>query len=338
MKKNIFLPLIICLSLIYSCSQSNLDVDISKQTLQLNFHNLDSVEFNEKNVEHLKSHILKGDYKHDEIVNYQFNYCLSVGNIRDDSSYISLKKFTEDPYFKRVHTAISQQLYADLPAFNKEISDGFKRLKVHDNNFKVPQRIIYINSAFSSSIFSAEHEIGVSLERYLPDTAKVIQELPSEPFYDWVKKKFDKRYLVRDVFLGWITTHFVSVDGGTMADKMIQYGKALYLTKAALPNEKDAVILRYDNEQYKWARENEFNFWDYLVRQKLLYTTNERDHSNSLNDGPSTAGLPEIGPDRMGQFLGYQIVLNYMKEHPKTSLSELINRSTTDILKEYNIK
>ncbi len=330
--------LIICLTIFYGCSTNNLKVDISTIHVPIHFYNLDSIEFQTTTISELKNDLLKGDYNHDEIINYQFNYCLGIGNISDDSSYIRLKMFTEDPYFKRVNQSVKQQLYPLLNTFNREITDGLKRLKFHQKDIHLPTRIIYMNSAFSSSIFSTEHEIGVSLERYLSDTTKVIQELPSEPFYDWVTKKFNQRFLVRDVILGWITTHIVPIENGNLAEKMIQYGKALYLTKAALPDEKDALIMRYDEEQFKWARENEINFWDYLVKQKLLYTTNERDQSNLLNDGPYTTGLPEQGPDRLGQFTGYQMVLNFMKEHPKMKVEELMKLPAIEIIKEYNIK
>lgn len=340
MKNSIYFSLLICFSLFYGCTGQNLNVDISKVNLPMNFYNLDSVEFQISDANKLKEYIQSNRFIQDEIVSYQFNYCLSVGKVDDDSSYLRLKMFTDDRYFQRVHKAVEAQIYPHLPSYNKQIIDGFKRLKYHNSKFTLPESIIYLNSTFSSSIFSTEHEVGVSLERYLTDTTRVIKELPADPFYDWLIKKFNQKYLVRDVFMGWITTHLVSVDNGTLADKMIQYGKALYLVKAAMPEAEDAMVLRYTDAQYKWARENEANFWEYLVKQKLLYTTNERDQTNFLNDGPNTPGIPtkEVSSDRLGQFLGYQMVLSYIKEHPKTALKDLINLPTTEIIKEYNVK
>lgn len=323
----------------YGCSGQDLNVDISKVDLKIGFHNLDSLEFSNVSPSDLKTTILNLGLYPDEIISYQMEYCLGVGKIANDSSFVRLKMFTQAPYFIRVHQAVKNQIYPNLPAYNNLLLEGFKRLKVHSKTFKQPEHIVYINSTFSSSVFSTGQEIGVSLERYLSDTSKVIKELPADPFYDWLIKKFDQKFLVRDVLLGWILTHISSIESGTLADKMIQYGKALYLTKAALPGEKDALILRYSEEEYKWARENEVNFWEYLVKQKLLYTTNERDHTNFLNDGPTTSGLPTKGaPDKLGQFLGYQMVLSYLGEHPKTKLEELVKLPTTEIIKEYQVK
>lgn len=326
------------LFLLNSCNRPQLDVPIDSVDLSIQFVNLDSIEFSNASYQLKKIDITSLSLKKDQILSYQFNYCLGVGNVNDDSSYYRLNMFTKDPYFERVHSEIKKQVYPSLTTFNTEILNGFKRIKFHDKNFQIPSAVVYMNSAFSSSIFSTENEIGVSLERYLNSTARVIQELPSDPFFDWVKNKFDKKYLVRDLFMGWFTTHFVNVDQGNLSEKMIAYGKALYLVKAALPKSSDDLILRYSNEDYQWAIKNEGNFWDYLVKQKLLYTSNERDHANFLGDAPHTVGLPEAGPDRLGQFIGLQMIHSYVNKYPKTTLKELVSLPYTTIIKEYDIK
>lgn len=321
---------------IIGCSRIDLNVDITKVDIPIQFINLDSIEYSSKDIQQLESSIFNTGLNKDEIISYQFNYCLGVGNL-DDSSFISLVKFSEDPYFLRVHQAVAKNLYPLLTEFNTQMTDGFKRLKYHQVTDKFPQRVIYMNSAFSSSVFSTENEIGVSLERYLSDTNKVIQELPSDPFYGWLRAKFNQKYLVRDALMGWITTHVIDVTKGDLSEKMIQYGKALLLVQACLPKEEAEFVLRYNHEQYKWSRENEKNIWDFLVNQKMLYSSDERSHTNFLNDGPYTPGLPENGPDRLGQFMGYRMVWNYFKQHAKMPLKELVNLPYTAIIKEYKV-
>lgn len=331
----------ICLLLIilnFSCNRINLNVNINSIKLPVKFTNLDSLEFNTQDPLKLKNSIASEVPNLSEIISYQFNYCLDIGKADDDSSYTHLIMFTQDPYFQRVHRAIKTQLYPEIPKFNREIHNAFKRLKYHEITRIYPQQILYMNSAFSSSIFSTESQIGISLERYLSDSNQVIKELPSDPFFEWVKAKFKKNYLVRDVMLGWITAHVIDVDHGNLAEKMISYGKALLLTNATLPYYKEATILRYSDKQMKWAEDNEWNLWDYLVREKLLYTNSERDHTNLLNDAPYTAGLPEQGPDRLGQYLGYKMVMDYYKAHSKMALKELIRLPYTEFIKEFKVK
>ena len=55
-----------------------------------------------------------------------------------------------------------------------------------------------------------------------------------------------------------------------------------------------------------------------------------------LNEGPFTIGLPEKGPDRLGQFLGYRMVKKYL-EITKPEVKDLLKTSYTAILAEYEI-
>ena len=56
-----------------------------------------------------------------------------------------------------------------------------------------------------------------------------------------------------------------------------------------------------------------------------------------LNEGPFTIGLPEESPDRLGQYLGWKIVHDYMSKKD-ISLEELIKTPYNNILQEYEIE
>ena len=55
-----------------------------------------------------------------------------------------------------------------------------------------------------------------------------------------------------------------------------------------------------------------------------------------LNDAPFTVGLPEKGPDRLGQFIGWRMVHKYM-EIKRIGVDELVKTPYTAILAEYEI-
>jgi uncharacterized protein YjaZ len=60
----------------------------------------------------------------------------------------------------------------------------------------------------------------------------------------------------------------------------------------------------------------------------------EETKQNLLREGPFSAGLPRESPDRMGQFLGYQMVKQYMDEE-SISLKELVKLPYNTILQSY---
>lgn len=333
-KHIIFFSLLI--SVLLSCNSNPLDINTKDVNISLNFVNLDSIFVNFSENE-LKKEIKKSPILDDEILAYELGYCLEVGPLEDSGTVQRIKLFVQDPYISRVEQTI-QKKFGNLSLVKKTIKEGMEHLNYHFPKGKFPQNIVFMNSRFNSSIFCTEREIGVSLERYLGAKEKVIEELPSQDFHQWIKDKMDARYLERDVLTGWISTHYVDIDNQNLAAAMISWGKIIYLTEAAFPKTDKSIIIRYTTDELKWAEDNEFAFWNYLVKEKLLFSNNEREYSNYLNFAPFTIGLPQKGPDRLGQYLGWKIIQSYMKAHPKTSLQELVKLNYNEIIQEYEIK
>lgn len=317
-----------------SCSYDPLNVDVSHVKVKIGYINADSLLVNSKseNLTLLHQRFLR---EIPEIWEYELGYCLGIGNVSDTAFRNSFTSFLSDQYVSRVEKSIAQR-FSDLSMKRKEITDGFRYLKYHFPKGKVPQNVVFLNSFFASSAFCTQKEIGIGLERYLGKEADVIQELPSDQFYEWMKEGLDPRYLSRDALCSWIMTHYIEEIDGNLAEHMIRWGKILYLTEAAFPDVHESIILRYSEEELKWAIEHEYDTWKYLVQDKLLFKNDERLRINMLNDAPFTVGLHEKGPDRLGQFIGWRMVHKYM-EIKRIGVGELINTPYTAILAEYEI-
>ena len=68
----------------------------------------------------------------------------------------------------------------------------------------------------------------------------------------------------------------------------------------------------------------------------MLFAKSETDQAAFLQEAPFTSGLPQKGPDRLGQFLGYRIVASYMEQYDVT-LQQLLDKPYNEILAEYEI-
>jgi hypothetical protein len=320
---------------LWACREHTLEVPIGDVLIPTKIINLDSIFVNESPTDLKTSHQIH-QQKFPEIYSYELGHCLGLSNLNEESFVESIGLFVKDDYIKRVEKDI-HDLYSKLPLFNREMLDGFKRLRYHFPEGKIPNYLVYMNSLFASNAFCTENEIGIGLERYLGDSLAVIKELPPQQFFDWIKAGMDSRYLTRDVMVSWLMTHYLDVEPRNLAEGVVNWGKILYLTKAAYPAMEDHLILRYKKEGYDWAIKNEYGFWDYLVKEKLLFKDNERDQMNMLKEGPFTPGLPTKGPDRLGQFLGYQMVKRFMEEND-IPLIQLIETDYAEILKTYKIE
>jgi hypothetical protein len=316
-----------------SCKNNPLNVSPINKDLNIRFINLDSI-IKSVNANELALHLKNLKLQENQLLDYQFAYCLNIGNINDTSFSSRISLFLNDPYIKRLEEEIDKT-FKDIHKIKTKISTGFLFLNYHFPNKKTPKSVVFMNSFFASNVFCTEDEIGIGMERYLGSDKEVIKELPEQEFHQWIKDKMQIQFLERDVLTGWIMTHYVDEKKENIAEAMVNWGKIIYLTEASFPNEEKHILLRYSEKDYQWALANEEAFWKYLVKQKLLFSKNERDLSNLLNDAPFTMGLPEKGPDRLGQFLGWRIIHSYMNKYPSTSLEQLLKIKYTKILQEY---
>ena len=316
-----------------SCTSDPLDIDVSKVKVKHGYVDLDSLIYlsNSQLITELKK------VNFGEILSYELEHCIGIGPLNDTSTLQSLELFIEDPYINRVERRIDKKLRPFITDYKNDIDDAFRHLNYYFPQGKMPKNIYFMNSLYASSVFCTENEIGVGLERYLGEKTDVIEELPTQEFFQWMKEGMNKDFLVRDVLTTWIFTHYFQEADGTLVEQMIHWGKVFYLLEACLPNNQKHVLLRYTKSDYDWAIKNEYQAWKYLVSQELVFSKNERDISNFLNEGPFTVGLPEKGPDRMGQYLGWKIVHSFMEQNENISLKQLLKTPYNQILQSYKI-
>jgi hypothetical protein len=335
--KNLFSVLILSF-IFFGCSSDPLDVDVSDVDLTIKFRKVHSKLYHADSTELIKAH---SEFKKEitEIYNYYLGRCMEFPEDMPDSSFAKQMIFLQsDPIMKDFETAIEKK-FPSLKSVEAKIVDGFKHLKYHLPKAKMPSDIIFINSRFQSNVFCTEKEISIGLERYLGSNSTVIQKyLDPREFYNWIKEGMDARFLERDALAGWISTHVVESKEGNLAERMIFWGKVLYYTKAAFPEMDDHLIMRYKKSGWDWAIKNERDFWEYLVKEKSLFASDELMIANMINPGPTTSGLPEKGgPDRMGQFIGYRMVRHYMEEK-EIDVAKLAKVPYNSILQEYKIE
>jgi len=315
-----------------ACRYDPFQVDSSSTEISISFIHLDSLLFHTP-TDQLPAlrHRLSASIS--ELFDYQIGYCMRIGRVSDTAFVNSLVQYRSDSFIVQLEKEIATK-FSDLSTEKDQLIEAFRKLKTHLPNIPIPEHIVFQNSLFNSSAFCTEKEIGIGLDQYLGVESPCIQALPAEPFHEWIKASFNRQYLERDALMSWILTHVVSEMKGNLAQKMIDYGKAIYLTEAALPMLEKHLIMRYSKENLTWAQENEHLFWKYLIDEKMLFKNNERDAQNMLSEGPFTPGLPEKAPDRLGQYMGWKIVKNYMIQTRK-KIHELIDVPYNEILQSY---
>ena len=124
-----------------------------------------------------------------------------------------------------------------------------------------------------------------------------------------------------------------------LINKMIYWGKIFVITEMALRignrDIEPEILLRWNSSQFDWAEKNEKAIYEYFIKNSnRLFSINEKDHAFVFNNAPYTIGFSEKSPDRLGQYLGWKMVRNYIFEE-ELPLSAMVKLEYRDILKKY---
>jgi hypothetical protein len=96
--------------------------------------------------------------------------------------------------------------------------------------------------------------------------------------------------------------------------------------------------MEWTPEDLVWASANEGNLWLELQPQDVLFETNRNIYNRWLNQGPFTraGAVPQSSPDRLGIWMGWQMVEDYMNLNSDISIDELFDElDPTPFLKAY---
>ena len=321
--------------MICSCNRNPLDIDVSEIKLEIAHLDVIKAYSNAKNDTELEAINRQLNNEATELYEFYTSEMLRVGMPLQDSTVAFLTHFLEDSIMMVVNKKIENK-FSDFNSLKDRITTMFKRLKYHIPNAMLPQKILTYNSTFSNGVISTPNFIGLGLEMYLGSDDDIVKKIP---FPEYFKAKMNADFLMPDIAQSWLGSNVLEEPSEeSFIANLIYYGKMLYTIKSMLPTMPDHFILRYYESELDWAMENEYAIWQYLVQENLIYDVNMKNILRYFKPAPSTIGF-DGSPDRLGQFLGFQIVSAYMKKNSDITIKQLIaEKNQSKILKSYKPK
>lgn len=229
-----------------------------------------------------------------------------------------------------------KRVFGDEQKLKAELTQAFKNLRYYYPEATIP-RIETVISGFENDMFVSDTLIIIGLDYFLGKDARFRPNM-----YDYLLRQYNPENIAPSIMLMYgIDSHInhMDADNKTALADMVTYGKSFYFAKHMVPCAPDSILIWYTSKEIIGARENQDLIWARFVEDKLLYSTSHMLKQKYLGDRPKTA---EVGPDcpgRIGQWVGWQIVKNYMKENPKHTLNDLMNSGNADkIFKESKYK
>lgn len=328
MKQVLLYILFACSFFMVSCGGDPLDVDTS--AIELKPVKIDRLEqdlfaLDTSNVNSFTENMQK---KYGPFYSVFISGIINNGGIADSSYAFRLKQFISDKDMKAVY-ADCQKTYPDLVALEQSFLETFKRYNYYFPEKNIP-KVVTMMSGFNQSLVYADSTLAIGLEMFLGEKS-VFYQMLAMPRY---KTLFmNKENIVPDAIRVWMLNEFpYNMEKSDLLSEMVYMGKIMYLTDALLPNVHDTLKIQYTEKQLDYCTQNEFNMWSYFAAQKLLYTTDQAEIMKYTAEGPFTAAFSKESAPRIGYWIGWQIVRQYMKNNPEVTLQDLINETDSQLL------
>lgn len=246
----------------------------------------------------------------------------------DEPEFLQMtQEFVSDPVMRDIYR-ITDSLYHDLSDVERQLGRALGRAyKLCPEMQHVERFYTMVTGDFdnySFRVFSNCSDLCIGLDIYALGAMERYQYfgMPS-----YVVRTLTREYIVPDCMFTLAGLYLGRPDGEqTLLDHAIADGKKLYFMEKVLPGIADTVLLRYTADQLKWMRDNERNVWGWLIKNKMLYSTDQNTYRNLLGEAPHTNAFGNDSAPRTVSYIGWQIVRAYMKKSHST-LQELLDES-----------
>jgi len=314
---------LVLFTVLFSCRPNPLKVNISDIKTEIDVVRFDKELFDLNSADTLKS-LTELSNKYPGFFDLFTYKVIQIGGIGDSLFINGMKQFLTDTMILDVKKLVDTE-FSDFDKTENELINAFKYFQYHFPCKELPKVYAYF-SGFNQSVVTAENIIGISLDKYLGRDCEYYRMLNSTPQYKILNMHKDK--IVSDVAYAWGVTEFENNSNATtLLDNMIQQGKLMYFVDAMLPEMHDSLKIGYTKLQLDWCKKNEAQMWSQLIEYKMLYSNKRMDIIRYINASPTTSGFPLESPGRTGVWIGWQIVRQYKKKFPETTLADLMQNS-----------
>lgn len=269
----------------------------------------------------------------------------NLQKIKQKYPYLFPKKFPDSVWIKRAKDTLQieiqnevDRVFGDFEKEKGELRKLFQHIRYYFPEVRLPKKVITVISDidYKNKIVLRKDLLILSLDNYLGSSHYFYKDIQV-----FLKKNFEKAQLTTDIATAFAKKIVPLPKDRSFLSNMIYYGKTIYLQHLFLPYQSSWRTFGYSQNEWNWAIRNEKEIWRYFIDRQLLYSTDRNLASRFLYPAPfSKFYLEKIdreAPDRIGQYIGWRIVNDYMKNN-NLNLGSLLKINAEKLFKTSQYK
>lgn len=226
----------------------------------------------------------------------------------------------------------AQQRFGNMNEEQQQLETAFKVVKYNYPEFRVPQVKTFVTGlgSLGNDIYISDSLLVFGLDYFIGENASYRPQV-----YEYIQNRYEREKMVPAAML-LLSDRFNKTNPAerTLLAEMLNIGKAYYFVKSVLPCAPDSAIISYSEQQIADVNRNEGRIWAHFIEKSLLYEKSPFVVNKYIGERPNTPEIDATAPGRIGAWVGWQIVQEYMARNPDITLPELM--AETDYSKIFN--
>ena len=259
---------------------------------------------------------------------------MQKGNLSDTQYYHELLAFTQHNDMQEAYDSVAL-LFTNFSEIEEDLELAFGQFSVDFSSYPIPEITTFFGG-FNYGVVTYDNNIAIGLENFLGKNSKYYSLLGHPEYLRFQKQR---KFIVSNVLEVWINEHFQRYIGGRdLLSQLIYKGKVMYCIDKMLPESTMKDKFRFSKAQMDWTEENEADIWQYIVHEDLLFSKNEQQFRTFINYAPFAKGMPPAAPGRVGYYIGYRMVSEYVKNNEIDIEDLMYLTDSTEFLKQSKYK
>ena len=307
---------------------SNIEVDLKMRHFEKDFFALDTNDIN--------SGLSQLEAQYPVFGSIYFEHILGSKNSEDGevSHEAYVKGFLTFPSIRQLYDTC-MIVFDDFEEQSAEFEQAFRYMKHYFPDMETPDVTTFTSEYNMAAFIYGENSLAVGLDFFLGSGYPYFQYNPGNAsFSAYLTHSFAPEYLATKTLQVWIEDLAGQVQGNRLLDNMVHNGKKLYILDKLFPHKADSILLEIPQRQVEWMGNNEGDMWAFFLSENLLYSSDFSKIKKYITASPNSPGMPEEAPGKTGNWLGWQIIKQYMRRNPQTTLYDLLELRDAQVLLE----